>query len=188
MKERTGRFGRLVAVSVVVGLLLSLTSCGGGGGGGSIGGTGGGPTGGIHFSATVTSPSGTRTFSANAINVSLGIEYIEIAAGRVDDIVVGLRFVRPSQTPAIATLDRDTWYNFQQGGWVELSTKEYFITWGEGASGTIRVNSLTDNRIAGTFQMTAVSPNTGTVILVSGSFDLPKGTWSFVNGQWVGGP
>ncbi len=187
------RMGRLawlaVAALAVVGSVL-ITSCGGGGGGGGpSGGTGGGPGGTIQFTATVTSPSGTRNFNANAVDARLGVDFIGVGGGIAGDLVIAFAFRRPSQVPATVTFDRQTWLDDEAEAVVALATGEEFSTRMEGGYGTLRITTLTDNRIAGTFQITAKSvAGTGTTVTASGSFNLPKGTWSFINGQWVGGP
>ncbi len=188
------RMGRLawlaVAALAVVGMTL-ITSCGGGGGGGGgpSGGTGGGPSGTIQFTATVTSPAGTRNFNANTVAARLGVDLIGVMGGIAGDLGIAFAFRRPSQVPATVTFDRQTWLDDEAEARVVLATGEEFSTGMEGGYGTLRITTLTDNRIAGTFQITAKSMmGTGTTVTASGSFNLPKGTWTFVNGQWVGGP
>jgi len=188
LKSQIWRHG----LCLVVFMIVLVAGCGGGGGGGISGGTSGTSSGRVSFTATVTSPAGTRTFNANGVNVALGVDYIGVAGGIVGDILVGFVFRRPSQIPTTIVLDRDAWLeDFQQEARVVFvmgGAEEEFTTRVEGGNATIRINSLTDNRIAGTFQIKAKSPHTGTFVTASGSFDVPKGTWSFVNGQWVGGP
>jgi hypothetical protein len=188
LKAQTWWYG-LCLVAFTLALLIG---CGGGGGGGISGGTPGTSSGRVSFTATVTSPAGTRTFNANFVEVGLGVDYIGVAGGIVGDIGVAFVFRRPSQIPATIILDRDAWledYNqearvvFVVGG-----AAEEFTTRVEGGSATIRITSLTYNRIAGTFQIIAKSATTDTFVTASGSFDVPKGTWKFVNVQWVGGP
>lgn len=190
---RQGRMRWTVWATVVllaVSGLLSLTSCGGGGGG-SIGGAGGSPSGGIQFTATVTSPAGTRTFNANTVTAGLGVDVIGVMGGVVGDLGIAFAFRRPSQIPTTIIFNRQTWLDDEAEARVVFvigGTGEEFSTRMEGGSGTLRITTLTDNRIAGTFQITAKSIyGTGTTVTASGSFNLPKGTWTFINGQWVGG-
>jgi hypothetical protein len=184
LKAQTWWYG-LCLVAFTLALLIG---CGGGGGGGISGGTPGTSSGRVSFTATVTSPAVTRTFNANGVDVGLGVDRIHIVGVVVGDIGISLFFRRPSQIPATIILDRDTWLQNSEYAIVSfISTYEDFTTRDEG-SATIRITSLTDNRIAGTFQIRAKSATTDTFVTASGSFDVPKGTWQFVNGQWVGGP
>jgi len=173
---------------LVVFTIALLAGCGGGGGGGISGGTSGNSSGRVSFTATVTSPAGTRTFNANGVEVGLGVERIHVVGVVVGDIGISLFFRRPSQIPTTITLDPDAWLHSYEEAIVSfISTGENFTT-RVGGSATIRITSLTDNRIAGTFQIRAKSPHTDTFVTASGSFDVPKGTWHFINDQWVGGP
>jgi len=189
LKAQTWWYG-LCLVAFTLALLIG---CGGGGGGGISGGTPGTSSGRVSFTATVTSPAGTRTFNANSVTASLGVDYIGVAGGIVGDIGIAFAFRRPSQIPTTIILDRDAWLedSNQEARVVFIAGSEVgeeFTTRVGDGNATIRITSLTDNRIAGTFQIRAESPHTGTVVTASGSFDVPKGTWQFVNGQWVGGP
>lgn len=194
MKQKWAKLvGQLIVVALTLAGSFFLTSCGGGGGGGGLtGGTGSAPSGGITFTATVTSPAGTRTFNANTVTAGLGVDVIGVMGGVVGDIGVAFAFRRPSQIPATIVFNRQTWLDDDAEAMVAFvvgGTTENFSTREEGSYGTLRITTLTNDRIAGTFQITAKSVyGTGTTVTASGSFSIPKGTWTFVNGQWVGGP
>jgi len=191
MKGKMAWLGRLVVVFFVAGASF-ITGCGGGGGGTGGSGTGNVPSGGIQFTATVKSPSGTRTFSANIVNAGIGVDVIAVMGGRVGDIGIVFGFPRPSQIPATITFNRQTYLDYGAEARVVFvigGVGEEFSTSVEGAYGVLNITTLSDNRIAGTFQLTAKSMHgTGTTVTASGSFNLPKGEWTLVNGQWIGGP
>ncbi len=142
-------------------------------GGGKKGGgkKGGGGVDGTGMTATIVSQGTTRRFTASIVWGEIGLNDISVSGTTPEGFFSGisLGFPRPSSPSTITLTD------FRDAGAVLSTDNETFIS----ESGTLRLTTLTDQRVVGEFQFT-----TEEGISVSGQFSVPRGVWQLMNGRW----
>ena len=157
-------------------LLVVFISCGGGGGsdgGGNGGGGGGGGDGSNHFMATFMQGNNSVDYSPISVTTQIGFDKVSIFTFNVKGSTFDMFFERPEEVPIEIDLIQDP---FAPKGGASITFGGNFYVY---SSGTVFVTQMTNERVTGDFDFLATSQLDGSVIEVTGSFNLPDGILAF---------
>lgn len=155
-------------------VVVLFVSCGGGGGsdGGGNGGGGGGGGGGnnqTHFTATFSQGNNSVDYSPVSVTTQIGFNQVSIFTFSINGDTLDLFFERPSEVPVEINPITDPLH--PKGGASITFGGNFYVY----SSGTIFITEMTNDRVAGDFNLLMTSQLDGSVIEVNGSFNLPNG-------------